>query len=1683
MADQLSSGVSQIFSAQDAFAALKEDGSVVTWGRSDRGGDSSTIADQLSSGVTQIFSTIGGASGAFAALKENGSVITWGDPFWGGDSSAVADQLSSGVSQIFSVQSAFAALKEDGSVVTWGRSESGGDSSAVADQLSSGVSQIFATGRAFAALKEDGSVVTWGRSAWGGDSSAVTDQLSSGVVTLASPFLKYNFTPAGGSGSGNSEPGDGALVPVSPPSTVSLDHAFLEVLAKDLVYKDWVNNSESLENTLNESDYNINGYQYRLDSQAGINNGVWGHNEGLGLYAIGLISDDDGAPPILALRGTGGPTDAVDWIDNIDPRGVGFPQFDAYRIAIDQWLNSLGDRGYSPAYITGHSLGGALAQWFGSYYTDFRAKPLSGVVTFNSPGINGTVQHNGQFFGADTLESGLVNDITHYIATGDVISLFGRKFLDGNVKKFSRSDNWAYNPLSPHLDPILVQDLPENGSSKPNGSFRDLTSQQLSSNSFNYYGYGSSSLQYASLQILVGMIPGFGPPLADAMKTRGNANLNLDVFRGLANLSVEIGNLGVAALEAAQEAVVSIGNGGAAALESIQNWGIDAWEAASNMTADAWRNAQTWTASTWQSTVGFTANQWDALTGTLNNAVNSTVNFISSTVSNIFNTSVTVSLAQPSDTEVAISYQSVDGTAITNQDYAAVSGTLVFAPGETEKKIPIQLLNVGSIDEAKMFEVQLSNPQNINLVLGNSILVNIKPNQAPTLQNQISSQTTFVNQNFFFSIPKDTFADADLQAGDQLRYEVSLADGSPLPGWLTFDSLNGFLVGTPSPIDLDNLTLNVTVTDQAKRSVSTEFRLDVSVSQDDIVGPAAINTATRFTGNSDNNIFRGSSAADIFDLTAGGANIVKGTIEQLDGDKIIGFDPNDVLLFKDIPFSPSQLNISFDSGLTTLSVVNLANDDGQIAGKVILEGSYDVDQFVVSSLDGFTKVTYSDDPSDTSDPSELFTPIQTIGDLTLGATQLGYAIQFSDGTLLPVTNNGAVATPVDGWQALAVNQGANGVGFTLYWRNGVTQQTATWSLNAQGAFTSSALMTPAQGLFAETNLNVDLTGDGQIGLAFIPIQTVGDLTLGSTQLGYAIQFGDGTLLPVTNNGEMAAPIDGWQALAVDQAAVGGGFTLYWRNTVTQQTATWSLDAQGALVLSALLTPAQALFAETNLNVDLTGDSQIGLTFTPIQAVGDLTLGSMQLGYAIQGGDGVLLPVTINGAGATPVDGWQALAVEPGAGGVGFTLYWRNAATQQTATWSLNAQGAFTSSALLTPAQALFAETNLNVDLTGDGEIGLAFTPIQAVGDLTLGSTQLGYAIQAGDGPLLPVTINGAGATPVDGWQALAVDQGAGGVGFTLYWRNGATQQTATWSLNAQGAFTSSALLTPAQALFAETNLNVDLTGDSQIGLTFTPIQAVGDLTLGSTQLGYAIQLGDGALLPVTINGEVATPVDGWQALAVDQADSQGFTLYWRNTATQQLATWSLNAQCAFVASAPLLSALALFAETNLNVDLTGDSEIGLAFSPIQTVDNLTLGSTLLGYAIQTGDGTLLPVNRSIEGMTPHLSPIVGPSDFPTSPVVNNGEVATRPVGWQALAVDHAADGAGFTLYWRNAETQQFLASSLNAQGTLLSTKSLTPAEVLLAEASLSLDLVGDGKIIKCQVHRGDATARLADCRV
>merc|ERR1711966_113997 len=118
-----------------------------------RGGATRKVQDQLALDVQHVCA----APSAFAALKADGSVVTWGNLESGGCCSKVQAQLAADVQHIYATGSAFAALKNGGMVVTWGEDNLGGDCSEVQTQLVD-VQHICATGmakhtcQAFAAL-------------------------------------------------------------------------------------------------------------------------------------------------------------------------------------------------------------------------------------------------------------------------------------------------------------------------------------------------------------------------------------------------------------------------------------------------------------------------------------------------------------------------------------------------------------------------------------------------------------------------------------------------------------------------------------------------------------------------------------------------------------------------------------------------------------------------------------------------------------------------------------------------------------------------------------------------------------------------------------------------------------------------------------------------------------------------------------------------------------------------------------------------------------------------------------------------------------------------------------------------------------------------------------------------------------------------------------------------------------------------------------------------------------------------------------------------------------------------------------------------------------------------------------------------------------------------------------------
>jgi chitinase len=80
----------------------------------------------------------------------------------------------------------------------------------------------------------------------------------------------------------------------------------------------------------------------------------------------------------------------------------------------------------------------------------------------------------------------------------------------------------------------------------------------------------------------------------------------------------------------------------------------------------------------------------------------------------------TVTLSAPSTQPVTVAYATADGTATKGKDYVAQSGTLTFAPGQTQLTITVLVLADPTMTTNETFFVVLQNPLN-GLILGSGI--------------------------------------------------------------------------------------------------------------------------------------------------------------------------------------------------------------------------------------------------------------------------------------------------------------------------------------------------------------------------------------------------------------------------------------------------------------------------------------------------------------------------------------------------------------------------------------------------------------------------------------------------------------------------------------------------------------------------------------------------------------------------------------------------------------------------------------------------------------------------------------------------------------------------------------------------------------------------------------------------
>jgi hypothetical protein len=83
--------------------------------------------------------------------------------------------------------------------------------------------------------------------------------------------------------------------------------------------------------------------------------------------------------------------------------------------------------------------------------------------------------------------------------------------------------------------------------------------------------------------------------------------------------------------------------------------------------------------------------------------------------SGISNASITVSLSAASSQTITANYTATDGTARAGSDYQALSGVLIFAPGQTSQNISLPVLGDTTVEPDETVQISLSNPANAQL--------------------------------------------------------------------------------------------------------------------------------------------------------------------------------------------------------------------------------------------------------------------------------------------------------------------------------------------------------------------------------------------------------------------------------------------------------------------------------------------------------------------------------------------------------------------------------------------------------------------------------------------------------------------------------------------------------------------------------------------------------------------------------------------------------------------------------------------------------------------------------------------------------------------------------------------------------------------------------------------------------
>ena len=155
----------------------------------------------------------------------------------------------------------------------------------------------------------------------------------------------------------------------------------------------------------------------------------------------------------------------------------------------------------------------------------------------------------------------------------------------------------------------------------------------------------------------------------------------------------------------------------------------------------------------------------------------------------ITNASFTINLDNPSGKEITVDYSSLDGNAVSGEDYEAIAGKVTFAPGETSKTVEIAI-NGDILNETdETFDIQLTNPNNASLADDLTTITIVNDDLLPELT--VTDVTVDEDSNSVI-----VTVTLDNPSSKEISIDYSTADGSAIDG-KDYTAIAGSLIFAP----------------------------------------------------------------------------------------------------------------------------------------------------------------------------------------------------------------------------------------------------------------------------------------------------------------------------------------------------------------------------------------------------------------------------------------------------------------------------------------------------------------------------------------------------------------------------------------------------------------------------------------------------------------------------------------------------------------------------------------------------------------------------------------------------------------------------------------------------------------------------------------------------------------------